>query len=62
MAARNGGGAAPPAGEVTEVNLLLTVRQAAVLETMAWQRGVTVGQLVRCIIRAFLSRSDEPKD
>ena len=48
--------------EVTDVQLLLAVRQLAELEVIACHSGVTVGQLVRRIIGAFLSRRETPKD
>jgi hypothetical protein len=46
--------------EMTEMALLLAGRQAAALERMAHQRGLTVGQLLRRLIRDCLAGEDCP--
>jgi hypothetical protein len=49
-----------PDQEVVEVPLLLTQRQAAVLEAVAGERGLTAGQLLRHLLRDFLGRAAAP--
>jgi hypothetical protein len=44
--------------EVVELRLLLPTRQAAALEAAAHQRGLTVGQMIRRLLRDSL---DVPK-
>jgi hypothetical protein len=47
--------------EVTEILLCLPVFQAGALEEAARQRGLTTGQILRRLIRDFLSRAaDRP--
>jgi hypothetical protein len=48
-----------PDGEVAEVVLLLPSGQAASLERAAHRRGLTVGQLIRCLIRECLASEDQ---
>jgi hypothetical protein len=48
-------GVARPEAEVAEVALLLPPGQAAALERAAHRRGLTVGQLIRCLIRDYLA-------
>jgi hypothetical protein len=56
--------AGPPEGrvvwpdeQVAELSLLLPGRWAAELERLAHARGLTVGQLVRLLIRDYLTRA-----
>jgi hypothetical protein len=48
--------------EVTELALLLPTVQAARLERIAQQRHVTMGQLLRRLVRAFLANEDASGD
>jgi hypothetical protein len=41
--------------QVAELSLLLPGRQAAVLEGLAYSRGLTMGQIVRLLIRDYLT-------
>ena len=52
----------PGSEGVVEIELLLPVWQAAVLEETACQRGITVGQLVRQLVRDFVARSTESSE
>jgi hypothetical protein len=45
--------AAPPDGEVVELLLLLPEWQASALEAAARSHGLTVGQMVRRLVRDF---------
>ena len=45
----------PPDGDVVEVPLLLPGWQVSVLETAAHDRGLTAGQMVRSLLRDFIS-------
>jgi hypothetical protein len=45
-----------PAGEVVEIPLLLPDWQVCALETAASRRGLTTGEMVRSLVREFLSR------
>jgi len=49
-----------PDEEVVEVPLLLTHGQAAVLEAVASEQGLTAGQLLRHLLQDFLSRTAGP--
>jgi hypothetical protein len=50
----------PPAeGGVVELALLLPARQAAALERAAHQQGLTVGQVLRRLVRDFLREPAE---
>jgi hypothetical protein len=44
--------------EMAEVALLLPSRQATALERVARRQGLTVGQLIRCLIRDCLASED----
>ncbi len=44
-------------GEVTELALLLPARQLAALDEAARRWGLTVGQLLRGLVREFLAHS-----
>jgi len=46
-----------PDGEMVELVLLLSAGRSAALEAAAQQRGVTVAQLIRRLIRDFLDQS-----
>jgi hypothetical protein len=46
-----------PLGEMTEVTLLLPARQAAALEAAATRRGLSVGQLLRQLVRTSLQET-----
>jgi hypothetical protein len=41
--------------DVVELSLLLPADQAAVLEAIAFERGVTAGEMVRRLVRDFLA-------
>jgi len=56
------GDSGPFAGEVLEVELLLSTGQVAALEAVAYQRGLTAGQLLRRLIRNFLKEVNAPLD
>jgi hypothetical protein len=58
-AAGRGEGPFPPA-EVVEVALLLPSGQAAALERVAHRRGLTLGQLVRRLVRDCLAGAGRP--
>jgi hypothetical protein len=45
-------------GEVVEFCFLLPAGQALALETAAYQRGQTAGELVRRLVREFLNRPE----
>jgi hypothetical protein len=45
--------------EVVEWELLLPASQAAALEAAAGQRGLTVGEVLRALVRHFLSEPGE---
>jgi hypothetical protein len=47
-------------GEVTEVSLLLPAGQVAALERSASSRGLTLGQLLRLLIRDHLTCQPDP--
>jgi len=49
-------------GEVAELLLLLPAPEAAALEEAAQQQGVTLGRIVRRLVREFLDRSILPGD
>jgi hypothetical protein len=52
---------AAPAGDVVEIPLLLPGWQVAALETAAHRRGLTAGEMVRCLLRDFIrSTAHEP--
>jgi uncharacterized protein (UPF0212 family) len=43
---------------MVELMLLLPVAQASALEAAAWHRGLTVGQVLRQLVRDFLDGSE----
>jgi hypothetical protein len=43
---------------MAELALLLPVAQASALETVAYRRGLTVGQMLRQLVRDFLDQSE----
>ncbi len=47
----------PPAAfeDVVELSLLLSAEQASELEAVAFQRGVSAGEMVRRLVRDFLN-------
>jgi hypothetical protein len=47
-----------PDGAVTEVTFLLPAHQAAALDRMAFAEGLTVGHLLRRLIRGHLARAN----
>jgi len=47
------------AGDVVEIPLLLPGWQASVLETVAHQRGLTAGAMVRHLLHDFLVQSSD---
>jgi hypothetical protein len=49
-----------PAGEVVEIPLLLPDWQVCALETAASRRGLTTGEMVRSLVREFLTRLPAP--
>jgi hypothetical protein len=49
-----------PAGEVVEIPLLLPDWQVCALEAAARRRGLTAGEMVRSLVREFLSRLPAP--
>jgi hypothetical protein len=49
-----------PEGQVTELLLLLPGRQAAELERLAHSRGLTLGQVIRLLIRDYLTDRGGP--
>jgi hypothetical protein len=53
-------GSVPPDREVTEVPLLLPAWEAALLEEAARRRGLTVGRMLRRLVRDLL-RADFDK-
>jgi hypothetical protein len=58
---RNGAGTAepepsPPDGDVVEVPLLLPGWQVSALATAAHDRGLTAGEMVRHLLRDFITR------
>jgi len=53
------GGWAPAEGGVVELALLLPARQAAALERAAHQQGLTIGQVLRRLVRDFLREPAE---
>jgi hypothetical protein len=48
----------PPSGEVSELLLLMPAGDATALERAAGRRGLTVGQMLRLLVRDFLRESD----
>jgi hypothetical protein len=48
-------------GDVVEVPLLLPRWQASILETVAHQRGLTTGEMVRHLLRDFLIGAPIPR-
>jgi hypothetical protein len=52
-------GSPPPRiGEVLELPLLLPAGDASALERAAHRRGLTVGQMLRALVRDFLREPD----
>ena len=43
--------------EVVEIPLLLSIGQVSALESVAHQRGLTAGEMVRQVIREFIVNS-----
>jgi hypothetical protein len=50
----------PPEGDVVEMPLLLPGWQVSVLETAAHDRGLTAAQMLRSLLRDFISGLDRP--
>jgi hypothetical protein len=48
----------PRGGEVSELLLLLPAGDATALERAAYHRGLTVGQMLRLLVRDFLGEPD----
>lgn len=46
--------------DVVELALLLPGNQAAALEAVAFQRGLTTGEMVRRLVREFLAAQQAP--
>jgi hypothetical protein len=45
------------ASEVVEIPLLLSIGQVSALESVAHQRGLTAGEMVRQVLREFIVNS-----
>jgi len=52
----------PLDGDMAEIILLVSNGQTAALETVARERGLTVGQMIRRLIRSFLRQPAHPRD
>lgn len=45
-------------GEVVEIPLLLSARQASALESAAYRRGMTAGEMVRWLLREYIPAAE----
>jgi hypothetical protein len=49
-----------PAGDVVELGLLFPAETVAALESAARRRGLTLGEMLRQLVRDFLTRGEQP--